>query len=65
MIEFIDFPLPARARTRDLGRADGWGRNRWLHLVELLTHPGACSSVVTDDNIFTDEGAILWPAMRS
>jgi hypothetical protein len=58
MIAFIDLPLPARARTRDLCRADGWGRNRWLHLVELLANPDARSSVVSDDNIFTDERAI-------
>ena len=47
MIDFIDFPLSTYARTCDLHRADGWGRNRWLQL------DGAAS----DENIFTDENA--------
>ena len=47
MIDFIDFPLSTYARTCDLHRADGWGRDRWLQL------DGAAS----DENIFTDEDA--------
>jgi hypothetical protein len=47
MIAFIAFPLLTRARTCDLCRAYGWGRNRWLHPVKLRS----------DKNIFTDEAA--------
>jgi len=47
MIAFIAFPLLTRARTCDLCRAYGWGRNRWLHAAKLRS----------DENIFTDDGA--------
>ena len=47
MIDIIDFPLPDYARTCDLCRADGWGRNRWLQL----------DGTASDENIFTDEDA--------
>ena len=44
---FHRLPLSTRARTCDLCRAYGWGRNRWLHALELRS----------DENIFTDDGA--------
>ena len=47
MIDFIGFPLPTYARTCDLHRAHGWGRNRWLRL----------DWTASDENIFTDGDA--------